>query len=131
MVEGRRSPQTFTEQMGLMQTLISGFDSPLGTTLNIGKQLIAKKIGDANTRGGAWELLINALDDEAVDAFKKTQAKAGNSVKASKAGKATKTQTTKSEKPSIIKKASQQSESPLKNNKGFISPKEISESAKK
>lgn len=123
MVEGRRSPQTFTEQMGLMQTLISGFDSPLGTTLNVGKQLIAKTIGDANTRGGAWELLIKALDDEAVDAFKKAQ---------TKAGKAMQREVDRlPEKPSIIKKTSQQSESPFKNNKGFISPKEISESAKK
>lgn len=44
MVEGRRSPQTFTEQMGLMQTLVSAVDSPVGTTLNAGKQLIAKAI---------------------------------------------------------------------------------------
>lgn len=44
MVEGRRSPQTFTEQMGLMQTLVSAVDSPVGTTLNVGKQLIAKAI---------------------------------------------------------------------------------------
>ena len=80
MVEGRRSPQTFTEQMGLMQTLASAIDSPVGTTLNVWKQLIAKAIGDANTRWGAWELLIKALDDEAVDAFKKSQTKAGKTM---------------------------------------------------
>ena len=75
MIEGRRSPQTFTEQMGMLQNIASFIDSPVLTTLNTSKQLLAKTIGEANTRGGAWELLIKALDDEAVDAFKKSSTK--------------------------------------------------------
>lgn len=108
MIEGRRSPQTFTEQMGLMQTIISGIDSPLGTTLNVGKQLIAKTIGDSNTRGGAWELLIKALDDEAVDAFKKSQTKAGKAMQ--------REMDNLPQKPSLIKVKTQKNETqPTKN----------------
>jgi len=48
----------------------------------------------------------------------------------SKAGKVTKTQTSRSEKPPIVPKAKPKAttESAFKNNKGFISPSEIKKS---
>lgn len=43
--------------------------SPIAT----GRQFLAKEIGEMNTRGGSWRELIKRLDNEAVDAYKKSQ----------------------------------------------------------
>lgn len=43
--------------------------SPLAT----GKQFLAKEIGELNTRGGSWKELVKRLDNEAVNAYKKSQ----------------------------------------------------------
>lgn len=43
--------------------------SPIAT----GRQFLAKEIGEMNTRGGSWKELVKRLDDEAVDAYKKSQ----------------------------------------------------------
>ena len=69
MVEWRRSPQTFVEQLGTIEAMGNILSSPIAT----GKQLLAKEIGEMNSRGGSWKELVKRLDDEAVDAYKKSQ----------------------------------------------------------
>ena len=43
--------------------------SPIAT----GKQFLAKELGEMNSRGGSWKELVKRLDDEAVDAYNKSQ----------------------------------------------------------
>ena len=69
MVEWRRSPQTFVEQLGTIEAMWNILSSPIAT----GRQFLAKEIGEMNTRGGSWKELVKRLDDEAVDAYKKSQ----------------------------------------------------------
>lgn len=67
VVEWRRSPQTFVEQLGTLQAITEGITSPLSTA----KSLFAKEIWELNTRGGAWKELIKNYDKEAINAVKK------------------------------------------------------------
>ena len=69
MVEWRRSPQTFVEQLGTIEAIADAYISPISTA----KQFLAKEIGEMNTRGGSWRELVKRLDNEAVDAYKKSQ----------------------------------------------------------
>ena len=69
MVEWRRAPQTFVEQLGTIQAMWDIITSPLGTA----KQVLAKEIGEMNTRWWSWKALIKRLDNEAVDAYKKSK----------------------------------------------------------
>ena len=77
MVEWRRAPQTFTEQLGTIQAMWDFITSPLAT----GKQFLAKEIGEMNTRGGSWKELVKRLDNEAVSAYKKSQTTAWKAMK--------------------------------------------------
>lgn len=66
VVEWRRSPQTFVEQLWTLQAISEWITSPLSTA----KQLFAKEIWELNTRGGAWKELIKNYDKEAIKAVK-------------------------------------------------------------
>ena len=77
LVEWRRAPQTFTEQLGTIQAMWDFITSPLAT----GKQFLAKEIGEMNTRGGSWKELVKRLDNEAVSAYKKSQTTAWKAMK--------------------------------------------------
>jgi hypothetical protein len=66
VVEGRRSPQTFVEQLWQLEAIVEWVTSPLSTA----KQVFAKEIGELNTRGGAWKELIKNYDKQAINAFK-------------------------------------------------------------
>lgn len=77
MVEWRRSPQTFVEQLGTIEAMWNILSSPIAT----GRQFLAKEIGEMNTRGGSWKELVKRLDDEAVDAYKKSQTTAWKAMK--------------------------------------------------
>jgi hypothetical protein len=68
VVEWRRSPQTFVEQLGTLQAISEWITSPLSTA----KQLFAREIGELNTRGGAWKELITNYDKQAIQGVKKT-----------------------------------------------------------
>lgn len=72
MVEWRRSPQTFVEQLGTIEAMWNILSSPIAT----GRQFLAKEIGEMNTRGGSWRELVKRLDNEAVNAYKKSQTNA-------------------------------------------------------
>jgi len=61
-VEWRRSPQTFVEQLGMVETLMDAVSNPLSTA---GK-LFAKEIGELNTRWWAWKELMKIYDTEAI-----------------------------------------------------------------
>lgn len=109
MVEWRRSPQTFVEQLWTIEAMGNIISSPIAT----GRQFLAKEIGEMNTRGGSWRELIKRLDNEAVNAYKKSQ-----------------TTPKVATKPPIVPKAKPKAttESAFKNNKGFINPSEIKKS---
>lgn len=77
MVEWRRSPQTFVEQLGTIEAMWNILSSPIAT----GRQFLAKEIGEMNTRGGSWKELVKRLDDEAVDAYKNSQTTAWKAMK--------------------------------------------------
>lgn len=62
VVEWRRSPQTFVEQIGTLQAITEWITSPLSTA----KTIFAKEIGELNTRGGAWKELITNYDKQAI-----------------------------------------------------------------
>lgn len=66
VVEWRRSPQTFVEQLWTLQAISEWITSPLSTA----KQLFSKEIWELNTRGGAWKELIKNYDKEAIKAVK-------------------------------------------------------------
>lgn len=61
-VEWRRSPQTFVEQLGMVETLMDAVSNPLSTAW----KLYAKEIGELNTRGWAWKELMKIYDTEAI-----------------------------------------------------------------
>jgi hypothetical protein len=61
-VEWRRSPQTFVEQLGMVENLMEAVSNPLSTA---GK-IFAKEIGELNTRWGAWKELIKLYDEWAI-----------------------------------------------------------------
>lgn len=61
-VEWRRSPQTFVEQLGMVETLMDAVTNPLSTAW----KLYAKEIGELNTRWGAWKELMKIYDTEAI-----------------------------------------------------------------
>ena len=61
-VEWRRSPQTFVEQLGMVETLIEAASNPLSTAW----KLFAKEIGELNTRGWAWKELMKIYDTESI-----------------------------------------------------------------
>lgn len=67
VVEGRRSPQTFVEQLGTLQAISDGITNPIGTA----RTLFAKEIWELNTRGGAWKELIKNYDKQAIWSIKK------------------------------------------------------------
>ena len=69
MVEWRRSPQTFVEQLGTIEAMWNILSSPIAT----GRQFLTKEIGEMNSRGGSWKELVKRLDNEAVSAYKKSQ----------------------------------------------------------
>ena len=64
VVEWRRSPQTFIEQLSTLQAITEWITSPLSTA----KSLFAKEIWELNTRGGAWKELITNYDKQAIKA---------------------------------------------------------------
>ena len=134
MVEWRRSPQTFVEQLGTIEAMWNILSSPIAT----GRQFLAKEIGEMNTRGGSWRELVKRLDDEAVSAYKKSQTTAWKVIKreienlpvATKPPTVSKAKP-KATKPPIVPKAKPKAtttESAFKNNKGFINPSEIKKS---
>ena len=120
MVEWRRSPQTFVEQLGTIEAMWNILSSPIAT----GRQFLAKEIGEMNTRGGSWRELIKRLDNEAVSAYKKSQTTSWKVIKREMENLPVAT------KPPIVPKAKPKAttESPFKNNKGFINPSEIKKS---
>lgn len=61
-VEWRRSPQTFVEQLWMVETLMDAVSNPLSTAW----KLYAKEIGELNTRGWAWKELMKIYDTEAI-----------------------------------------------------------------
>ena len=65
-VEWRRSPQTFVEQLGMVESLMEWVKNPLSTA----GRVFAKEIGELNTRGWAWKELIKIYDTEAIKAMK-------------------------------------------------------------
>ena len=66
-VEWRRSPQTFVEQLGMVESMLDAVRNPLSTA----GRIFAKEIGELNTRGWAWKELIKIYDTEAIKAVKK------------------------------------------------------------
>ncbi len=62
-VEGRRSPQTFVEQLGMIETLMEAASNPLSTVW----KLYAKEVGELNTRGWAWKELMKIYDTDAIE----------------------------------------------------------------
>ena len=68
VVEWRRSPQTFVEQLWHLQAISEWIKNPLSTA----KQVFSREIGELNTRGGAWKELIKNYDKQAISAFKKS-----------------------------------------------------------
>lgn len=67
VVEWRRSPQTFVEQLWMLESIVEWVTNPLSTA----KSVLAKEIGELNTRGGAWKELIKNYDKEAIQKAKK------------------------------------------------------------
>ena len=67
VVEGRRAPQTFVEQLGMLESIVEWVTNPLSTA----KSVLAKEIGELNTRGWAWKELIKNYDKEAIQKAKK------------------------------------------------------------
>lgn len=65
-VEWRRSPQTFVEQLGMVESLMEWVKNPLSTA----GRVFAKEIGELNTRDWAWKELIKIYDTEAIKAMK-------------------------------------------------------------
>lgn len=63
VVEWRRSPQTFVEQLGMVETLMDAVSNPLSTVW----KLYAKEIGELNTRWWAWKELIKIYDSNAIN----------------------------------------------------------------
>lgn len=61
-VEWRRSPQTFVEQLGMVETLMDAVSNPLSTAW----KLFAKEIGELNTRWWAWKELMKIYDTESI-----------------------------------------------------------------
>lgn len=61
LVEWRRAPNTFAEQLGMIEWLLS----PLEST----KKLFIKEIWELNTRGWAWKELIKIYDNNAITNF--------------------------------------------------------------
>lgn len=61
LVEGRRSPNTFSEQIGMIQGLLSPIEST--------KQVFIKEIANLNTRGWSWKELIKVYDQRAIKSF--------------------------------------------------------------
>lgn len=62
-VEGRRSPQTFVEQLGMIETLMEAASNPLSTVW----KLYAKEVGELNTREWAWKELMKIYDTDAIE----------------------------------------------------------------
>ena len=62
VVEWRRAPQTFVEQLGTLDTILDLSRNPLSTA----KWLFAREIWELNTRWGAWKELIKIYDSEAI-----------------------------------------------------------------
>lgn len=62
-VEWRRSPQTFVEQLGMVENLMEAASNPLSTAW----KLFAKEIGELNTRGWAWKELMKIYDTDAIE----------------------------------------------------------------
>ncbi len=71
VVEWRRSPNTFVEQLWTLEAIKEWITSPLSTAWKI----YAKEIWELNTRGGAWKELIKIYDEEAIKLAKKTPKK--------------------------------------------------------
>lgn len=67
VVEWRRTPQTFIEQLWTLQAITEWVTNPLSTA----KTLFAKEIWELNTRWWAWKELIKNYDKEAIKLFKK------------------------------------------------------------
>ncbi len=67
VVEWRRSPQTFVEQLWMLESIVEWVTNPLSTA----KSVLAKEIGELNTRGWAWKELIKNYDKEAIQKAKK------------------------------------------------------------
>lgn len=67
VVEWRRSPQTFVEQLWMLESMVEWFTNPLSTA----RAVLAKEIWELNTRGGAWKELIKNYDKEAIQKAKK------------------------------------------------------------
>ena len=63
LVEWRRSPNTFAEQIGMIEGLLSPVDAV--------KQTFIKEIWELNTRGWAWKELIKIYDQKALQEFNK------------------------------------------------------------
>lgn len=65
VVEWRKAPQTFVEQLWTLQAISDGITNPLSTA----KSIFAKEIGELNTRWWAWKELIKNYDKEAIKTF--------------------------------------------------------------
>jgi len=66
-VEWRRSPNTFVEQMALVDSLVEWVTNPLSTA----RTVFAKEIWQINTRWWAWKELIDIYDRRAITDVKK------------------------------------------------------------
>lgn len=69
VVEWRRSPNTFVEQLWTLEAIKEWITSPLSTAW----KLYAKEIGELNTRWWAWKELIKIYDQQAINLSNKTQ----------------------------------------------------------
>lgn len=69
VVEWRRAPMTFTEQLWTVNALIEWIRNPASAAYN----LFAKEIWDMNTRWWAWKQLMELYDRNAISALKKTK----------------------------------------------------------
>lgn len=79
-VEWRRSPQTFVEQLGMVETLMDAVTNPLSTAW----KLYAKEIWELNTRWWAWKELIKIYDNEAINKANVWIVKKANKIKVTK-----------------------------------------------
>lgn len=62
LVDARRSPQTFVEQLSYLDALTN--------PLSFAKQQYVKEVAELNTRGGSWKELVKILDKRGIERAK-------------------------------------------------------------
>ena len=75
MVEGRRSPQTLVEQLGMLETMGDIIRNPLSWTYRATAGKLIADMAELNTRGGAWKEFVRLMDKRAIEAAKKAPLK--------------------------------------------------------